>query len=107
MASADVIYVVQRPGCIAIGQSGEICKINDSMIVKYPKSFPGETPYNELRQQFLDVERQTYERLGPHNGILQYLGVLDETGAIQLAYAKQGDLLTYIQSMMRRLKHFA
>lgn len=89
---------MQRPGCIAIGQSGEICKINDSMVVKHPKSFPGDTSYNELRQHFLDVERQIYERLGPHDGILPYFGVKDETGAIQLAYAKQGDLRAYIRS---------
>ncbi|EEH06846.1 conserved hypothetical protein [Histoplasma capsulatum G186AR] len=98
MASADVVYIMQRPHCIAIGQSGEICKINDSMVVKYPKSFPGETTYNELRQQFLDVERQIYERLGHHDGILQFFGVWNETGAIRLAYANQGDLRAYIRS---------
>lgn len=44
-------------------------------------------------------ERLIYERLGKHEGIIPYLGVHNQsTGAIKLAYAKQGDLECYIQS---------
>ncbi|PGH16903.1 CAMK/CAMKL protein kinase [Polytolypa hystricis UAMH7299] len=95
-SSEKVCISFQRPGCIAIGQTGEICKINNSYIVKYPKSFPGETAYNELRLTFITVERHIYERLGPHEGILPYHGLYDDSGAIKLAYARQGDLETYI-----------
>ncbi len=51
-----------------------------------------------MYRHIITIERNVYERLGGHKGIIQYLGVADmETGAIKLAYAKQGDLSTYIQ----------
>lgn len=44
-------------------------------------------------------EKLIYERLGNHKGIISYLGIHNQsTGAIRLAYAKQGDLERYIQS---------
>lgn len=86
MTSTDVVYVMQRPGCIAIGQSGEICKITDSMVAKYPKSFPGETTYNELRQQFLDVERFT----SVSGTMMEFCNSLEfETGAITTTKLRQ------------------
>jgi serine/threonine protein kinase len=40
-----------------------------------------------------------YERLGPHQGIIGYYGISDEsTGAINLAYANDGDLSDYIKT---------
>jgi serine/threonine protein kinase len=92
----DVIE--QRPGCIAIGWSGVICKIGDTHIVKHPKFFANHHTYNEQFYDLITLERNIYERLGDHKGIIKYLGVEDkDTGAIKLAYAKQGDLATYIQ----------
>ncbi|MCJ1254570.1 hypothetical protein MMC24_002385 [Lignoscripta atroalba] len=45
----------------------------------------------------ISKESIIYERLGQHEGIIPYFGIYDEsTGAIKLAYAKQGDLSTYI-----------
>ncbi|PGH10662.1 hypothetical protein AJ79_05376 [Helicocarpus griseus UAMH5409] len=91
------IHVPQRPGCIAIGQTGEICKLTDSLVIKHPKS-QARRPTTNSAAKFLDTERQIYERLGSHAGILPYFGPHDDTGAIQLAYAQQGDLAAYIQS---------
>jgi serine/threonine protein kinase len=98
-ASSPTIIFKQRPGCIAIGWSGEICRIDDSSVVKHPKFFPGHPTYNEQYRDLITLERIIYERLGDHKGIIKYLGIADmKTGAIRLAYAKQGDLSTYIQT---------
>jgi serine/threonine protein kinase len=98
-ASSPTIIFKQRPGCIAIGWSGEICRIDDSSVVKHPKFFPGHPTYNEQYRDLITLERIIYERLGDHKGIIEYLGIADmKTGAVRLAYAKQGDLSTYIQS---------
>ncbi|EEP75975.1 predicted protein [Uncinocarpus reesii 1704] len=95
--STEIVCIYyERPGCIAMGLTGEICKINDSDVVKYPRSYPGETAYNELRLEFMFVERKIYERLGLHEGILPYHGLYNDSGAIKLAYAKNGDLGAYI-----------
>lgn len=84
---------------MAIGWSGEICKIDDSRVVKYPKFFPNDPSYNEFCRDQIVRESNIYERLGKHEGVIKYPGIADnETGAIKLAYAKQGDLSTYIQN---------
>lgn len=97
--TSSTINAKQRPGCIAIGWSGEICKIDDFHVVKHPKWLPGDAAHNERFRDLITLERAIYERLGEHKGIIKYLGVADRrTGAIRLAYAKQGDLSTYIRS---------
>jgi serine/threonine protein kinase len=98
-ASSSTTVVKQRPGCIAIGWSGEICRVNDSQVVKHPKYFPSYPTYNKQYYDLITLERNIYERLGNHKGIINYLGIADiKTGAIRLAYAKQGDLSTYIRN---------
>lgn len=88
----------QHPGCIAIGWSGIICKTSDNYIIKHPKSFPENSAYNTQFRDLIDIEKNIYERLGEHKGIIKYLGVEDDnTGAIRLSYARHGDLKTYIQ----------
>ncbi|EFW13472.1 conserved hypothetical protein [Coccidioides posadasii str. Silveira] len=93
--SDTLLITPQRPGCIAIGQAGEICKIDESYIVKYPKTFPGNSAYNNLRLHFMAVERQIYERLGPHeDSCLSWAP--RRFWSNKLAYARQGDLEAYI-----------
>jgi hypothetical protein len=88
-----------RPGCIAIGFSEEICRINDFYVIKHLKYFPGHLTYNKQCRDLITLERNIYERLGDYKGIITYLGIADiKTKAIRLAYAKQGNLLTYIQN---------
>ena len=66
-------------------------------MVKHPNFFPGHPAYNERYRDLITLERNIYERLGNYKGIIKYLGIADmKTGAIKLAYAKQGDLSTYI-----------
>ncbi|KAF1951656.1 hypothetical protein CC80DRAFT_423959 [Byssothecium circinans] len=98
-ASSSTVIVKQRPGCIAIGWTGEICRVDDAHVVKHPKFFPGHPTYNEQYRELITLERNIYERLGDHKGIIKYLGIADtETGAIRLAYAKQGDLSSCIRN---------
>ncbi|KAL2370472.1 serine/threonine protein kinase [Blastomyces gilchristii SLH14081] len=94
-----ILHVKQPPKCISIGFSGIICEIDEDTIVKHPKVIPNNDPYNQMYRDMIINERLVYERLGSHKGIISYLGVHDEvTGAIRLAYAKEGDLECYIQS---------
>jgi hypothetical protein len=87
--SSSTVMAKQRRGCIAIGFSGEICRIDDSHVVKHPKYFPGHPTYNERYRDLITLERNIYERLGDHKGIITYLRIADiKTGAIRLAYAK-------------------
>ncbi|EEP77556.1 hypothetical protein UREG_02405 [Uncinocarpus reesii 1704] len=96
----DSVASQGRPGRIALGYTGEICKVDQFHVIKYPRSWTGEEAegYNLIRLDQMEVERQIYERLGPHEGILSYHGPGDETGAIKLAYATHGDLETYIRA---------
>ncbi|OJD18390.1 serine/threonine protein kinase [Emergomyces pasteurianus Ep9510] len=94
-----ILHVKQPPKCISIGFSGIICEIDEDIIVKHPKVIPNNDSYNQMYHDMIMNERLIYERLGSHKGIISYLGVHDElTGAIRLAYAKEGDLECYIQS---------
>ncbi|QSS61031.1 hypothetical protein I7I51_05839 [Histoplasma capsulatum] len=87
------------PKCISIGFSGIICEIDEDTIVKHPKVIPNNDLYNQMYRDMIINERLIYERLGSHKGIISYLGVHDQlTGAIRLAYVKEGDLECYIQS---------
>jgi serine/threonine protein kinase len=84
---------------MAVGWTGEIHLFDDSHVVKHPKHFPAQPQYNQLYRDQIALEGNIYERLGCHEGIIKYLGIADEnTGAIRLAYAKQGDLSDYIRS---------
>ncbi|KAJ5111718.1 serine/threonine protein kinase [Penicillium alfredii] len=94
-----IVHVKQPPKCISIGFSGIICEADKDTIVKHPKVIPNNDPYNQMFRDMIINEKLIYERLGNHKGIISYLGVHDQsTGAIRLAYAKQGDLERYIQS---------
>ncbi|KAM5454350.1 hypothetical protein MaudCBS49596_002368 [Microsporum audouinii] len=99
MASSPLV-MPYYPGFITVGCSGIICKVEDSYIVKHPKLAPPSAQqreaYNEMQLEMIGIERQIYERLGQHDSIIQYHGPLDDSGAIKLAYAKQGDLEDYI-----------
>lgn len=93
------MHLKQPPKCLSIGFSGIICEADEDTVVKHPKVIPNNDPYNQMFRDMIINERLIYERLGSHKGIISYLGVHDQsTGAIKLAYAKQGDLDLYIQS---------
>lgn len=67
------------------------------MIVDRPKVIPNGDLYNEMFRDMIVNERLIYERLGPHKGIISYLGVHDQsTGAIRLAYAKIYDVISKV-----------
>ncbi|KAL1974710.1 hypothetical protein VTN31DRAFT_4914 [Thermomyces dupontii] len=94
-----IVLVKPPPQCLSVGFSGFICKADEDTVVKHPKYIPGKDSYNRMFRDMIDNERHIYERLGSHQGIISYLGIHDEsTGAIRLAYAKQGDLERYIQA---------
>lgn len=88
-------------GYVTTGFSGLIYKLDSEYVVKKPKLLPASPTndsYNLQFQNMITTEAKIYERLGQHEGVIQYHGVYDmKTGAIKLAYATQGDLSTYIQ----------
>lgn len=46
----------------------------------------GHPTYNEQYHDLITLEKDIYERLGDHKGIIKYLGIADmKTGAIRLA----------------------
>ncbi|KAL1977086.1 hypothetical protein VTN31DRAFT_3368 [Thermomyces dupontii] len=95
----SVMYVKVPKGHLTSGFSGIICKVDEETIVKYPKFIPNDDSRNRMFRDMISKEREIYERLGAHQGIISYLGIHDEsTGAIKLEYAKQGDLERYIQT---------
>ena len=93
------MYVKVPKGHLTSGFFGIICKVDEETIVKYPKFIPNDDSRNRTFRDMISKEREIYERLGAHQGIISYLGIHDEsTGAIKLEYAKQGDLERYIQT---------
>lgn len=56
---------------ISVGYTGIIRRLNESCVVKCPKDYL-EDVYREMNLEMLDMERQIYERLGSHEGILPY-----------------------------------
>ncbi|GFN11038.1 hypothetical protein AtubIFM56815_008604 [Aspergillus tubingensis] len=94
-----IVHLKKPPDFIAMGYSGYICKADEDTIIKHPRYLPDNEPYNEMYRDMISTEKQIYERLGNHKGIIPFLGVHDQsTGAIKLAYAPQGDLESYIQN---------
>ncbi|PYH34739.1 kinase-like protein [Aspergillus neoniger CBS 115656] len=92
-----IVHLKQPPNFIAMGYSGYICKADQDTIIKHPRYLLDNELYNEMYRDMISTEKEIYERLGNHKGIIPYLGVHDQsTGAIKLAYAQQGDLETYI-----------
>jgi serine/threonine protein kinase len=98
--SQGVIAIKHTEGFIATGCSGHIYKVDHHHVVKWPillPEAPANVSYNLMRRDMISTEAKIYERLGQHEGVIQYFGSHDvETGAIKLAYANQGDLSTYI-----------
>ncbi|GAT25135.1 hypothetical protein RIB2604_01900870 [Aspergillus luchuensis] len=60
-----------------MGYSGYICKADEDTIIKHPRYLPDNEPYNEVYRDMISTEKQTYERLGNHKGIIPFLGVHD------------------------------
>ncbi|RDH38148.1 hypothetical protein BDQ94DRAFT_156844 [Aspergillus welwitschiae] len=99
VSNMKIVHLKQPPNCIAMGYSGYICKADQNTIIKHPRYLPDNEPYNQIYRDMISTERQIYECLGSHKGIIPYLGVHDHsTGAIKLACAQQGDLENYIQN---------
>ncbi|GJP93640.1 N-Acetylglucosaminyltransferase-IV (GnT-IV) conserved region family protein [Aspergillus niger] len=98
-SNRKIVHLKQPPSCIAIGYSGYICNADQNTIIRHPRYHPDNEPYNQMYRDMISTERQIYERLGSHKGIIPYLGVHDHsTGAIKLAYTQQGDLENYIRN---------
>jgi serine/threonine protein kinase len=91
---------------IGIGMTGLILKLDENRVVKIAKVYPlddyvgkarGDMEYiNEINRETLQNERNIYDRLGNHKGIISCLKSSDY--GIELDFANQGDLETYIES---------
>jgi serine/threonine protein kinase len=81
------------------GSYGFVWRIAEDRVMKEPKIHPekgANTAYfNMVNRAEILNEIAVYERLGSHDGIIQCFKVRD--GSIELAFASQGDLLSYMQ----------
>lgn len=93
-------------GMVGLGLTGLILYLSEGRVVKVPKTFvvddfPGQDSayveyINDANRENLKNERSIYERLGNHKGIITCLKASDF--GIELAFAEQGDLETYIKN---------
>nr|KMM63874.1 hypothetical protein CPAG_00227 [Coccidioides posadasii RMSCC 3488] len=96
MSSETPVVAVYQPGLLEVGWTGVICMTNNSYIVKYPKASSGHNTYNKIHLEQMVTERQIYECLSPHEGIIPYDKPYDDEGVIRLTYTNQCDLEKYI-----------
>lgn len=93
-------------GVIGMGMTGRILRLDENRVVKVAKVYSLEADavedrdfmeqVNEINRETLKREKSVYERLGNHNGIITCLKASDD--GIELAFAKQGDLESYIET---------
>ena len=101
-------------GVIAMGMTGRILRLDESRVVKVARVFPLNSQIGEARENIeysnsinrdtLKHESAVYHRLGNHKGIIQCFKVSDD--GIELAFAEQGDLETYITKNIEPLEPF-
>jgi serine/threonine protein kinase len=92
-------------GVIAMGMTGRILRLDESRVVKVARVFSLDDYAGEARQNMeysnsinrdtLKREKAIYQRLGSYKGIIQCFKASDD--GIELAFAKQGNLETYIE----------
>ncbi|KAH8698348.1 kinase-like domain-containing protein [Talaromyces proteolyticus] len=102
----DEIYALPY---IGMGLFGYVFKLSDDRVIKVPRIFPeSEHEHNShlnwVNLESLKKEGAIYKRLGVHEGIIQCLKIQDES--IELAFANEGTLLTYIQTHSPPTKDF-
>jgi serine/threonine protein kinase len=93
-------------GVIGIGMTGLVLKLDEKWAVKVAKVYSldqytgtarSNTEYiNEINKEALKNERNIYERLGSHKGIIPCFKASDH--GIELEFADQGDLESYIET---------
>jgi hypothetical protein len=86
--------------------TGLILPLDEDRVVKIPKVYPldqysghdcSNMEYiNDINRKTLKYEKSIYERLGNHEGIILCFKASDY--GIELAFAKQGNLETYIKT---------
>ena len=86
--------------------TGFILKLDEDRVVKIAKVYPldhyaghdrSNMEYiNDINHKILKNEKSIYQRLGNHNGIISCFKASDY--GIELAFAKQGNLETYIET---------
>ncbi|EAS37280.3 uncharacterized protein CIMG_02634 [Coccidioides immitis RS] len=99
MSSETLVVAVYQPGLLEVGWTGPtgvICMTNNSYIVKYPKASSGHNTYNKIHLEQMVTERQIYECLSRHEGVIPYHRPYDDDGVIRLTYTNQCDLEKYI-----------
>ncbi|EHY51878.1 uncharacterized protein HMPREF1120_00101 [Exophiala dermatitidis NIH/UT8656] len=90
-------------GAVGLGMTGYILGIDDDRVVKVAKTYPVENSedffmehVNESNREALVTEIEIYQRLGRHEGIIHCFQTTNF--GIEMVFAKQGDLETYINS---------
>lgn len=79
---------------IGNGTFGYVFRLGKDRVVKVPKIFPGpeNADFNWMNRSALKTEKEIYDRLGLHKGIIQRFEAQDER--LVLAFAEQGPLST-------------
>ena len=95
---SDNDYVLPPEGgqYIASGFAADVYRIDDTFVVKRPKFFAQYPVESQGYRDLVEREKEVYQRLGSHDGLLKYYGYDYITGAIKLEYAADGDLHDYI-----------
>ncbi|KAF2176765.1 kinase-like protein [Zopfia rhizophila CBS 207.26] len=82
------------------GSFGYVWRIARDRVLKEPKIYSnnnsGSAYSNMVNRAEILNEKAVYERLGTHHGIIHCFKALDES--IELAFANQGDLSTYMRA---------
>jgi serine/threonine protein kinase len=82
------------------GSFGFVWRIAEDRVLKEPKIYSedsaGSVYSNMVNRAEILNEKAVYERLGSHHGIIQCFKTSDQS--IELAFANQGDLSTYMQT---------
>ncbi|KAI9733256.1 MAG: hypothetical protein M1834_003340 [Cirrosporium novae-zelandiae] len=85
-------------GVVGLGMTGLILYLDEDRVVKVAHTYdsPEDEYLNDCNRGSLKREREIYKRLGNHKRIITCFKI-SEYG-IELAYAKQGDLHSYIET---------
>jgi hypothetical protein len=98
----------QRRRLVGNGSFGLVWQISKDRVAKVPKSYREDDPEDDpetsraiahsnwVNRAEIQNEKEVFERLGSYDGIIQCFKATNEM--IELAFANQGDLSTYMQT---------
>ncbi|KAF2460516.1 hypothetical protein BDY21DRAFT_335622 [Lineolata rhizophorae] len=93
-------------GAVGVGLTSLILRLDKGRVIKVPKTFTADdfprrdvdyVEYmNDINREALELEQRIYKRLEDHLGIIRCMKM--SSNGIELAFAKEGDLESYIKT---------